>query len=826
MHNFYFLIIFFILSSISFSNNFIQLKKNITSLLNTTKTIRYNNDIIVGSTGGFYLYDGENYLDLRSRLDSRDISCLKVNNNYLWVGNKGSGQLKIFDEEYNLHSNIQYPIFDEIIDIAFSDNYAFAIVVENNIYKIAQYNIEDINNPYYVNIFVSFPIIFESINDIEIINQTLYLATSEGLLTSNNNDDLVSLSTSWLTSFDFINISSIAKISDNIYLSYDNQIVDIDNNNIFSTLNNNSEIVVSYYNDSLWAIGTESLTSFDLNNSNILELVYPENIYDKVVSYSQIDNNIFLGIENRGLMIYNINTDNWSEFIPNSIYKNQFDALALTANNHLVGVVNHKNNNGQSGGFIYKNPNSVINDNQQILNFYSYNGYHLNNYPLSSSFYKAKILNYWSGDNSIQSAVINQKNELYIANSGIYPPSWLGYYETLANSNNFLLSNETKYGGVVEFNININNLDIEILDIWNLENNIIGGNSGIFNNNWTDGFMTINQILKDDNDNIWVVNPYSENNNNPIAIKSNNQWYHLSSEDNAYIPLEIAQGNNNNLWISYQFSETIDNTSLYSPGGIRMVEYKNINDNYDDIWHNSWLDELYGNNIWSIAMTNDGNNNQILWILSDYGVMGYIVNQNYTYSGNIQVEFNRIQEEYYFQELSFEQGDKLRVDNQENVWITTKSDGLRIIKNNGQSFDDNLGIINVQEYDILSNNIYDIIFDDYGYVYIATDKGISILETSFNKDLSSSNVSISPNPFIIGEDQQLIVSNISKKSIIKIINLSGYVVKEFDMQYYEKYIPWNGKSDSGSTLGTGIYLVSVYNGNKGTGVTKLAIINK
>jgi len=225
-------------------------------------------------------------------------------------------------------------------------------------------------------------------------------------------------------------------------------------------------------------------------------------------------------------------------------------------------------------------------------------------------------------------------------------------------------------------------------------------------------------------------------------------------------------------------------------------------------------------------MTDDGNHSQILWIMSDYGVMGYIVNQNYTYSENIQVEFNRIQEEYYFPELSFQQGDKLRVDKQENVWISTKSDGLRIIKYNGQPFNDDLGIINVQEYDILSNNIYDIIFDDYGYVYIATDKGISILETSFNKDLSSSNVSISPNPFIIGEDQQLIVSNISKKSIIKIINLSGYVVKEFDMQYYEKYIPWNGKSNSGSALGTGIYLVSVYNGNKGTGVTKLAIINK
>ena len=55
---------------------------------------------------------------------------------------------------------------------------------------------------------------------------------------------------------------------------------------------------------------------------------------------------------------------------------------------------------------------------------------------------------------------------------------------------------------------------------------MLGGNSGIFNPSWTDGFMTINQILKKNND-IWIVNAYSEHNNNPIAIKSSNQWYHI-----------------------------------------------------------------------------------------------------------------------------------------------------------------------------------------------------------------------------------------------------------------------------------------------------------
>ena len=117
--------------------------------------------------------------------------------------------------------------------------------------------------------------------------------------------------------------------------------------------------------------------------------------------------------------------NDWKSYVPNTIYKNQFDALTLLHDGSLFGVVNNRNDAGQSGGFIYKNPNSITNHEKQILNFYSYNGYHLNNYPVSSSLYQTKILDYWSGDNSIHSAVITKANDLYISNSGVYPPSWL-----------------------------------------------------------------------------------------------------------------------------------------------------------------------------------------------------------------------------------------------------------------------------------------------------------------------------------------------------------------------------------------------------------------
>ena len=129
-------------------------------------------------------------------------------------------------------------------------------------------------------------------------------------------------------------------------------------------------------------------------------------------------------------------------------------------------------------------------------------------------------------------------------------------------------------------------------------------------------------------------------------------------------------------------------------------------------------------------------------------------------------------------------------------------------------------------YGILSNNINDIVFDEDGYVYLATDIGISILETTFSNDTNVNNIALSPNPFKVKVHDRLILSNVSKYSVVKILNLSGKVLKEFDVQEEGKTIFWDGKSKKGKYLSTGIYLISIYDyQTKNTGVTKLAIIN-
>ena len=99
------------------------------------------------------------------------------------------------------------------------------------------------------------------------------------------------------------------------------------------------------------------------------------------------------------------------------------------------------------------------------------------------------------------------------------------------------------------------------------------------------------------------------------------------------------------------------------------------------------------------------------------------------------------------------------------------------------------------------------------------------METSFSKDIPVENISVSPNPFKIGVHNNIIITNVSKNSIIKIMTLNGKVVKEFMLSENNRIYNWDGKDNKGRYLSSGVYLVSIYNNNtKKTGVTKLAII--
>ena len=101
----------------------------------------------------------------------------------------------------------------------------------------------------------------------------------------------------------------------------------------------------------------EGFNTLKSGMARLIKNEIPIEITSNINSFSEIDNRRYYGVENYGILINDIeNNNSWNSYIPNTIYKNQYDAIALTKDKHLVGVVNHKDDNGQSGGFIYKNP--------------------------------------------------------------------------------------------------------------------------------------------------------------------------------------------------------------------------------------------------------------------------------------------------------------------------------------------------------------------------------------------------------------------------------------------------------------------------------------
>ena len=97
---FNFFVYLIIFQSFIFSTNSIKLKKNITSILNTTDIISFDEKIIISTNGGLYSIKNNSYEIHNDDLSIYDISCLEQENNRLWIGSNTYGTIQI------LNSNI------------------------------------------------------------------------------------------------------------------------------------------------------------------------------------------------------------------------------------------------------------------------------------------------------------------------------------------------------------------------------------------------------------------------------------------------------------------------------------------------------------------------------------------------------------------------------------------------------------------------------------------------------------------------------------------------------------------------------------------------
>ena len=607
-------------------------------------------------------------------------------------------------------------------------------------------------------------------SDIQILNNIIYVLTDEGIYYGNLDSNL-KFTSNWSILQNSQSAIDILKFDNQIGVLYNDKIIflDIENDNEISIDVNLDNYIDSFNFDDLelYILTSDKIISVDTQNN--ITIHYEQNFNDANSLFVD-EGKVYLGIRNQGFWSLGSEIEKCS---PNTLHSSDVEALSYE-DGVLYGV-------NRDGVFIY-HENLISN----LLSLDSENSFLLE--QNNCNYFQGTQLNYIPG-NKISSSLEILNNKIYIPNSGILP-------------------DQDNKGGVIIIDID----NYAISDIVGLSE--LDGLGGVYYSDIDNGYLTINQLIKDAYNNIWVVNPYAETEGHILKYfnPSDNSWGYIEAPDTiSYLPQEIAFDRWNRIWVAFRNESTIDGEP-YSSGGIKVVT---SNGNWLNIDN---LESLPGDdssiNVWSIDF-GEFAGNDILWVLTSNGVQGYSV------SGS------RIDPIYpidFFTNIPFIKGDKIRVDSQNNVWIITSHSGVRMIKNDISFWPSSEGIT-TENSSILSDVVRDIAFDyDNGRVFFGTDKGISILEVPFKENLSDKSIGVSPNPFIIEENNFLMIDNVCSDSKIKIMTLSGFIVKSIELPYNENRFNWDGRSDEGDFLDSGVYFIVMESSQCGNGVTKLAII--
>ena len=262
------------------------------------------------------------------------------------------------------------------------------------------------------------------------------------------------------------------------------------------------------------------------------------------------------------------------------------------------------------------------------------------------------------------------------------------------------------------------------------------------------------------------------------------------------------------------------------------MQYSNhtINDMIDTSWiHITNPEILPGGklqSIWSLVIDHMG----FLWVLSEIGIQGYEV------IGNNEITLDPLREyedengedvPYNFLTfLSYEKGNRIKVDSQNNKWVITRQ-GVWVIQESMAYWPSEDGL-HPYNSGLLSDDVYDVAFDnDKGLAYLATEKGISILQIPFAENPGSEeSMYISPNPFIIPDDEFVLIKNIPSGATIQIMTITGMMIKKINLDPENSQYFWDGRNERGEVVGTAVYLVAAHQSNEPNMVSKVAVIRK
>ncbi len=287
-----------------------------------------------------------------------------------------------------------------------------------------------------------------------------------------------------------------------------------------------------------------------------------------------------------------------------------------------------------------------------------------------------------------------------------------------------------------------------------------------------------------------------------------------------------------NQWVSYSFSDIIDNpindnlgfnNIVIDPLGTKFIASFSkglIGFNESGNLLKSINDEAIGfpsKSVRALAIDNRGQ----LWIGTHRGLRVLFNTSDFFTDNNVSVREIIIEEDGIAKELLFEQFiTDIEVDGSNNKWISTSDSGLFYFSSDGQK---TIFHFTKENSPLPTNNIRDVSLDETnGIVYIATSKGLVSFKSGSSSPLENlESAHVYPNPvrpaFNI-VDEKVKIKDVSENVNIKITDIEGNLVAEAQSRTNQRHSGynleidggtayWNGKNMANNIVASGVYLI-------------------
>lgn len=342
-------------------------------------------------------------------------------------------------------------------------------------------------------------------------------------------------------------------------------------------------------------------------------------------------------------------------------------------------------------------------------------------------------------------------------------------------------------------------------------------------------YILAGQLAVDSQNTVWITTKLIRSGGNSVTgIQEDGSVVHIPHQSAGLTSRTIkcvAVDANDNLWLGSQIW-----TEPHDIGGLHFVDGSSISSDVSEIRVSrlSGTPPLASNDILQLEV--DAEN--VLWILTTAGLQSMRLPNTWMETAELrnwaQINMSSSTFDDYGRYLGDYNISSIEIDPRGNRWFLSANLGVHALQANGRWLNSGYGY-NTGNSDILDNEILSMAFNAAsGEAYFSTPKGISVLKTPFaNPKADYSTLYIFPQPFSPGLHDKVIIQGLMDHSSVKILTISGALVRELSSQTGEVQgfeAQWDGRDTAGDFVGNGVYLLYFFNEDGQASNSKIAVL--